>query len=59
MPHGEVVALGISGVFSEQLPDGLLVAKDDFVHNLPQGVKDRLLGVALPVEQDALAGREA
>ena len=59
MPHGEVVSLGISGVFSEQLPDGLLVAKDDFGLNLRQGVKDRLLGVALPVEQGALARREA
>ncbi len=36
MPHGEVVSLGISGVFSEQLPDGLLVAKDDFGLNLQQ-----------------------
>ena len=54
-----MVSLGISGVFSEQLPDGLLVAKDDFGLNLRQGVKDRLLGVALPVEQGALARREA
>ena len=36
MPHGEVVSLGISGVFSEQLPDGLLVAKDDFGLDLHQ-----------------------
>ena len=36
MPHGEVVSLGISGVFSEQRPDGLLVAKDDFGLNLQQ-----------------------
>ena len=36
MPHGEVVSLGISGVFSEQLPDGLLGAKDDFGLNLHQ-----------------------
>ena len=66
MPHGEVVSLGISGVFSEQLPDGLLVANGPgdtadarAFRNLRQGIDDRLLRVALPVEQGALARREA